>query len=288
MKNTGKFISLLGLLLVSLMLVVGCGGSADNEDSKMIKIGQAPYDYEVPFIEITKQIAVEQGYEVEVVQGDVGFMFLSLTQGDTDMWPGVWLPSIHDTYQQKYGDKYELGSAIFSDAPVGWVVPKSIGIDSIADLKGNEDAVNGKLIGFEPGSGMMQVSQDVIEGYGLDIELVSGTGASMMAEADYAIKHDEPILFLGWRPHTMMRKYDVKILEDPMGYWKLDSEYWGIRKGLEEDAPDMYNYCKNFKMSIDDTEAFLYGYQEEDKDIDTLAKDWIEKNRSEIDSWLGK
>lgn len=286
MRNISKLFLLLALLIVSLGVVVGCGGESDSDKSKVIKIGQAPYDYEVPFIEITKQIATEQGYQVEVVKGDVGFMFMSLAQGDTDIWPGVWLPSIHETYQKKYSDKFELGSAIFNDAPIGWVVPKYVDVDSVADLKGNEELVNSKLIGFEPGSGMMLVSKDIIEGYELDIEVVSGTGASMMAEADYAIKHEEPILFLGWRPHTMMRKYDVKILDDPKGYWKYDGEYWGIRKGLNEDAPDMYNYCKNFKMSIEDTEAFLYAYQEEDKEIETLAKDWIEKNRSKIDTWL--
>ncbi|PKM90835.1 MAG: hypothetical protein CVU87_00840 [Firmicutes bacterium HGW-Firmicutes-12] len=286
MRNLKRFIVMLCFLIVSVVLVVGCGGGADTEKNKVIKIGQAPYDYEVPFVEITKQIATEQGYKVEVVQGDIGFMFMALVQGDTDIWPGVWLPSIHETYHEKYSDKYELGSAIFSDAPVGWVIPKYVEVDSIADLKGNEELVNGKLIGFEPGSGMMLVSQEIIDGYGLDLELVSGTMASMMAEADYAIKHEEPIVFLGWRPHTMIRKYDVEILADPDGYWELDSEYWGIRQGFNDYAPDMYNYCKNFEMSIDDTEEFLFAYQEEDKEIEALAKDWIEKNRDKIDTWL--
>ncbi len=286
MRKFGKCFLFLALLMVSMGLVAGCGGEGDTENNKVIKIGQAPYDYEVPFIEITKQIAVEQGYKVEVVKGDVGFMFMSLDQGDTDIWPGVWLPSIHETYQEKYKDKYELGSAIFADAPIGWTVPEYVDADSIADLKGNEELVGGKLIGFEPGSGMMQVSKEIVEGYGLDIQIVSGTVASMMAEVDYAIKHEEPVLFLGWHPHTMMRKYDVKILDDPKGYWEYDSEYWGINKGFSEKAPDMYNYCKNFKMSIEDTEAFLYAYQEENKKIETLAKEWIEKNRSKIDTWL--
>lgn len=288
MKKVSRFVSLVVIFILSMVMVVACGGGADTEKDKVIKIGQAPYDYEVPFVEITRQIASEQGYQVEVVKGEVGFMFMSLAQGDIDIWPGVWLPSIHESYQKKYGDQYELGSAIFTDAPVGWLVPKYLDIDSIADLKGNEEIVNGKLVGFEPGSGMMLVSQDIIEGYELDLELVSGTLSSMMAEADYAVNHEEPILFLGWRPHIMMRKYDVEILDDPKGYWVYDSEHWGIRHGFKEKYPDIYNYCKNFEMSIEDTEAFLFAYQEEDKEIQTLAKDWIKKNRSQIDDWLKK
>lgn len=287
MKKKNKiFYLLLALLMTSLLLMLGCNSGGDTSKSKVLKIGQAPYDYEIPNVQVAKQIAEEQGYEVKVVDGDVGFMFMSLAQGDVDVWSGVWLPAIHETYHEKYGDQYELGSAIFENAPIGWVVPGYMDIDTVADLVGNEDVVNKKLIGLEPGAGMMVVSEKIIEGYGLDMEIVAGSMASMLAEVDYAIKHQEPILFLGWRPLAIMLKYDVKILEDPKGYWDLDSEYWGMRKGLEEDVPDMYNFCSNFKMSLDDTEEFLYEHQENGKKAEDLAKEWIEKNRSQIDSWL--
>ena len=287
MKKTIKILLLATILIISTLPALGCaGGGEEAKKDKVIKIGHAPYDYEVPVIEITKQIAAEKGYEVDVVEGDIGFMFLSLVQGDIDIWPGIWLPSIHKSYQEKYKDQYELGSAIFEDAPIGWGVPKYVDVDSTADLKGNESAVDGKLVGFEPGSGMMLVSEKIIEGYDLDIDLVPGTLSAMMAEVDYSIEHEEPILFLAWRPHTMMRKYDIKILDDPKGYWEYDTEYWGIREGFKDKSSEIYNFVNNFEMSIDETEEFLYAYQEQDKDVEDLAKSWIEDNRSKIDSWL--
>lgn len=275
--------------VMGAVLVTGCTKENDAENKDVvIKIGSAPYDYEIPVLEVAKQIAEEKGYKIEVIEGDVGFMYLSLVQGDIDAWPGVWLPSIHKSYQDKYGDKYELGSAIFENAPIGWIVPEYVDLDSVADLKGNENIVKGKLMGIEPGSGMMLVSKDIIEGYDLDIELISGTLPSMMAEVDYATKHNEPILFIGWRPHTMFRDYDIKVLDEPKGFWEYDGFYWGLNKDFKDKAPEMYNFFKNFKMSIDDNEEFLYGYQNENKDVKTLAKDWIENNRSEIDTWLEK
>ena len=78
-------------------------------------MGQAPYDYEVPFMKL-QQIAVERGYQVEIMEGEVDHVYV-IGSRDIDIWP-VWLPSIHETYQDKYGDKYELGSAILM--PVGW------------------------------------------------------------------------------------------------------------------------------------------------------------------------
>jgi len=275
-------------LFAALALIAGCGASDEESgtDKKVITLGKAPYDYEVPVIEVTKQILTERGYEVKVVEGDIGFMFLSLTNGDIDAWPGVWLPAIHRTYQEKYGDQYELGSAIFKDAPTGWVVPKYVQANSIEELKGNEKAVNGKLVGFEPGSGMMLVSEDVIKEYGLDLELVSGTLPSMLAEVDYAISQKEPIVFLGWRPHTMFRKYDLKVLEDPKGIWEIDSYYWGMNKQFKDKAPDAHKYMSEFQMSIDDIETYLDRVEKKEQTAEQLAKQWIDQNRSEIDRWL--
>lgn len=288
MKNVPRII-MLAILLAMAGVISGCsdGDDTTNEgEKKVIKIGHAPYDYEEPPLEVTKLIAEEQGYEVEVVEGDVGFMFLALQEGDIDIWPGLWLPSIHRSYQEDFEGEYIQGSAIFEDAPTGLVAPEYVDIETAEDLVGNEDLVDNKIVGFEPGSGMMIAAEELIEGYDLDMELISGTVASMMAEVDYAISHEEPILFIGWRPHAMFQKYDLKNIDDPRGYYEYDSYYWAINEDFEEKAPDMYNYVMNFKQSIDDNEEFLMGIETGEKDIEEMAKDWIEENRSDIDEWL--
>lgn len=276
------------MLFISLIALAACGNSGDgNNEDKTIIIGHAPYDYELPDIEVTKILADELGYTVEVLEGDVGFMFASLDTGDIDIWPGVWLPSIHKTYQEQYEDKYELGSAIYEDAPIGWAVPKYVEIDSIDEMKGNEDIFNGKVTGLEPGAGMMLVSEQIIEAYDLDLELVSGSTAAMLAEAEYAVSQNEPIVILGWRPHTMIAKYDLKILEETKGYWEQDSQLWGINKDFANKAPEIYNLVKNFKMSIEDHEDFLV-HTENGGDPAEWAQQWIEEHRTEIDGWLDK
>lgn len=134
----------------------------------------------------------------------------------------------------------------------------------------------------------MIVAQELIDGYGLDMELVSGTMASMLAEVDYAISQEEPILFIGWRPHTMFQKYDLKNIDDPEGYYEYDSYYWAIHNEFEEKAPDLFNYVMNFKQSIDENEEFLVGKEEEGLSMEEMAAEWIKENRSQIDGWLGK
>jgi len=258
-----------------------------TEKDVVITIGNAPYDYETPPLEIISLIAEEQGYEVDVNEGDIAFMFMSLAQGDLDIWPGIW-PEIHKTYLEKFEGEIEIGSTIFDGAPTGWAVPQYVEVDTIDELVGNEEIVNGELIGFEPGSGMMLTTEEVVEAHGLDLDVVSGSMASMMSEVDYAISQEEPILFLGWRPHTMFRNYDLKILEDSKGIWTSDSFEWAVGTEFEDKAPEIYNLVNNFEMSIDEVEEFLYNQQEEGRDPTELAQEWIEENRSDIDAWLAE
>jgi glycine betaine/proline transport system substrate-binding protein len=279
-----KIMKTLLLMLIGVTIFSACGGGG-SQDNQIIIIGHSPYDYELPSIEVTKILAEELGYAVEIVEGDIGFMFASLDTGDIDIWPGVWLPSIHKTYQEQYQDKYELGSAIFENAPIGWAVPKYVDIDSIEEIKGNEALFNGKVIGLEPGAGMMMVSEQIIDAYDLDMELVSGSTSSMLAEAEYAVSQQEPIIILGWRPHTMMVKYDLKILDESKGYWEEDSQIWGINKKFADKAPEIYNLVKNFKMNIDDHEDFLL-HVENGGNPSEWAQQWIEAHRAEIDNWL--
>lgn len=107
----------------------------------------------------------------------------------------------------------------------------------------------------------------------------------MLAEVEYATSQDEPILFLGWRPHAMFMKYELKGLDDPDGYFNRDEFKWGINNDFKEKAPDMYNYVQNFNMGVEEMEEFLNEI-EKGKEVDELVAEWIKNHRSDIDNWL--
>lgn len=284
-SNKAFVFKTLAFIMIAVLLLVGCTSGNNDNGKGVIKIGSSTYDYEFLPIDVAKLVAEEQGYEVDIVEGDIGFMFLSLQQGDIDIWPGIWLPNLHATYDERFGDDYELGGIVFEDAPTGWAVPGYVDIHSIEDLVGNEALFDHKLLGFEHGSGMMLLSEETIEAYDLDIELIPGSVASMLVEVDYAMSQEEPLLYLGWRPHPMFQKYDMRILEDPKGFWSTDDEYWGIQNGFEEKAPDLYRFIKNFAMDIDTIEQHLDALEQGEKRED-LAKQWLEENRALVEQWL--
>lgn len=303
-----KLIALITIIVLMSLVVMGCGGTKNDQtsqgegqisgdgdkvssgDKPTIAIGQVPYPHEWIPANIIKHVAEEMGYAVEMVEGDIGFMFLGLAQGDIDIYPNVWLPTLHKTYVDKYEDQIELAGTLFEDIDMGWAVPSYVDIESIDQLKDRADEFNNLIIGIEPSSGIMITSNETIEAYGLEeeFELLEGSTPAMLAELEKAVQNEQPIIFLAWRPHTMFTKYDIKVLDDPKGIWILDDAITGLNPGLKEKAPEIYEFMQNFKIDIEDIEAMLDEMETSGGDIEELTKEWIEENRDEIDAMLGK
>ncbi|WZL73296.1 glycine betaine ABC transporter substrate-binding protein [Clostridiaceae bacterium 35-E11] len=282
-------------LIISIVLVggvVGCtqntkNTSGEKEDGKLISIGKVPYPHEWIPLNVIKQVAEEQGYRVEEVEGDIGFMFLGLSQGSIDILPDVWLPILHKNYMDKYEGKIDLVNTLYEKTEMGLGVPSYVEVDSIAELNKNAELFDNRIVGIEPSTGMMLTAEETIEDYNMDnIELVEGSTPAMLAEVDKAAKNNEPVLFLAWRPHVMFLKYDIKILKDEKNIWKYDDVMTGVNPGLKEKAPDLYHFLQEFSISIQDIEEILYKAETEDKNIEELTAQWIEDHREEIDKMI--
>lgn len=292
MRRKG-ILTLVAILLVGLLVAgAGCGGRAAKKE---ITIGMTPWSSTIPTTNIAKILLEEElGYKVNVQKADVGVVFSGLSSGDIDVFLDSWLPNMHKDYMQKYGDKISDVGPIYTEGVLGWVTPAYVEPDSIAELNEYKDKFDndgdgkGEIVGIEAGAGMMRTSQEIIEGYGLDFELIESSEWAMMAEADKAIKDNRWIVFLGWSPHWMFAKYDLKYLEDPKGYWKGDEVHALVTKGLEERAPDVVDFLSKFKVDVEDMNQMIYEIEVENKDPVAVARGWIESHQDQVKEMLGK
>jgi len=288
MKKILKIILCIGLL----MGTVACGSSdkTDNDKKVEITIGKNPYPHEWIPVNIIKQVAEDRGYKINLVEGDIGFMFLGLAQGDVDIYPDVWLPVLHKTYMDKYKGEFELIGTLTKEIPIGVGVPSYTKFHSLADLKDNADVIGNRIVGVEPSAGMMLTAEKTLKAYDLtdSIKLLDGSTPAMLAELDKSIKLKEPIVFLAWRPHTMFTKYDIRFLDDPKGIWAFDNNEIGVNVNLKEKAPDMYKFLQHFTLSLDEIEGMLMKMEDENVPIEELASEWIAKNKDEVDSYFSK
>ncbi len=157
-------------------------------------------------------------------------------------------------------------------------------------VKGDPNSIGGqtnyKIIGIEPGAGIMNQSRDAIEKYGLDDwQLVEGSSAAMVAELKKAYNKKEPIIVTGWSPHWMFSTYDLKYLEDPNNsYGGAENINTIVRKGLQQDAPGAYTILDQFVWKTSDMEEVMVDVTG-GMDPSKAAEKWINANQDKVAEW---
>lgn len=148
-------------------------------------------------------------------------------------------------------------------------------------------AQQGKIIGIEPGAGVMQNTEEAIEEYNLDFKLVASSSAGMATELTKAINNNDWIVVTGWTPHWKFARFDLKYLEDPKGVYGGE-EFIGTiaRPGLEEDKPGLYAILERFNWKPEDMNSVMLDMEGGMKP-EAAAQKWVDTNQATIDEWIG-
>ncbi|GAA2627420.1 glycine betaine ABC transporter substrate-binding protein [Streptomyces vastus] len=110
----------------------------------------------------------------------------------------------------------------------------------------------------------------------------------MLSALQNAIAKKKPILVTLWRPHWAYAKLPLKVLKDPEGAYGDPDKVQAIApKGFAADHTELAGWLKNFKLTsaqLGSLELLLQkkgsGHEQE------AAKEWIDANRTLVDSWL--
>ena len=277
----------------ALMMAAGAGlnaGIAQAQDSKGdITLAYVEWSSEVASTNVVRAVLEEQGYNVEMSSLSAAAMWQAVAYGDADGMVAAWLPSTHEQYLNEVGDKVENLGANLNGTKLGLVVPSYTDISSIDELDDKADMVNDEIVGIDPGAGLMNLTEKAIEEYDLgdEINLQSGSGATMTAALDSAIKNDEDIVVAGWTPHWMFARWDLKYLEDPKNvYGGAEHINTVVRQGLKEDMPEAYAILDNFEWTPEQMGEVMLMNQEEGSDPYENAKKWAENHPDVVAEWV--
>ncbi|WP_027399371.1 glycine betaine ABC transporter substrate-binding protein [Anaerovorax odorimutans] len=291
-----KLLIMMLIGVLSLGIFTGCGETSDvnggngDDGDKTITLGYVNWAEGIAMTNLAKAILEDKlGYDdVKLTMTDAAPLFTSLASGNTDAFLDAWLPVTHESYMKKYGDKVEDLGYNFENAKIGLVVPSYVDINSIEDLNSMKDEFDGKIVGIDSGAGIMSASENAIKEYGLDYELMPGSGPTMTAALKKAIDNNEPIVVTGWQPHWMFAKWDLKFLDDPKGvYGEAEYIHTIARKGLSTDMPDVANFLSNFLMSSEELGDLMGEIENNsDKDAVEVARDWMNAHEDLVNSWI--
>src|SRR3954470_11298083 len=275
---------LLGAALGALAML-GMAAEAAHAEEKTIHMGTMSWEDLTPIAGITKKGLEDSGYSVKLSEfSEWGIAYAALSKGDIQI-----LASQTDYVAQDYWNKNK--NRLEKIAPVshglfqGLAVPKYVAVDSIDQLNENADKFGGRIIGIEPGAGLMRDTTKAVKDYGLKLKLVEGSSAAMTAALKSAIDRNEWIVATVWEPSWMVQKFDVKWLKDPKGVFPPpQSYYWIGQKGFSEKYPHAREVMAGVYVPIADITA-INGALKDGKSMDEAVGDWTNGHADLIKRW---
>lgn len=276
---------MLRVMTAALLATAALAGTA-NAQSKTVDLAYVEWSDAVVATNILKTVLEQEGYTVNMTPLPAAAMWQAVATGEADAMVAAWLPVTHAAYYEELKDQVELLGPNVEGAKIGWAVPAYTQITSVEELKDKGESVDNRVIGIDPGAGLMQASEKAIADYDLsNITLVEGSDATMTAALKDAIDRKEDIVVTTWTPHWMFGRWDLKYLEDPKGaFGGAESVNTVVRKGLQEDMPEAYAILKNFKLSLDAEQKVMLE-NEEGGDPATTAKAWVDANTDTVAAW---
>ncbi len=281
-----RIFTFLFLLVTSSLAMFSTAVMAKSKGQ--IELVYVEWSSEVVSTNVIKVVLEKAGYEVEITPVTAAAMWQAVASNDADGLVAAWLTTTHAHYLEAVKNKIvDLGPNLIG-TKIGLVVPAYVTVDSIDQLNANVDKFEGKIIGIDPGAGLMSKTEQAMKDYKLDqFKLVEGSGATMAAALADAIKNNQWIVVTGWTPHWKFSRWQLKYLQDPKKVYGGEEHISTIvRKGLKEEMPEVYQILDNFSWESADMEKIMVWNEDKGADPYENAKRWVEENPTKVNKWL--
>lgn len=286
------------LICVMVSLLNGVAllqGMAEGAEGKDVILGQtSSFNWSVIAGLTLKQALEDKGYNVKVKDvSDLGPLYAAMSTGNIHLYPDCWLPNFHKAFWEKYEGKMEaIGDIYREKLPVDWTVPnyvkKEHDVHSIADLKGKADIFDGKIFGYEPGTGGTELSLKALKSYKLEdeYEFITGSTAAMLGEVYSNYKRHKPIIAVLWRPHPIFAKLKLHMLEDPKrAFGGGEVIRVGVNKEFADKHPMLIRFFEKFNIPLAEMENMMGRNEEDNVSEKELAREWYKENKQKILNW---
>lgn len=249
--------------------------------------------------EILAQLIAPLGYIAiqQELSSTVGYN--TLQNDSSDAFLAGWLPAQQESYDAAMaaGAIVDLGNNI-DGARMGFAVPGYVAKEGVtnAEQLANADIAerfDHRIYSIESGSTVNDMLESAIEAntYGLgDWEGKPSSTPGMLSEVAAAVDEGRWIIFYGWTPHWMVPEYNVQILDDPAGVYGKNNGRSDVKtifaKRYAEANPNLTRLLDQFRFSADEQSEFISTFSLEERDLEVVAREWLEDNPERVYSFL--
>jgi glycine betaine/proline transport system substrate-binding protein len=291
---------LLGTTVIATTLLGAAGAqAADSDACKTVTFSDVGWTDITATTAATSVVLEALGYETDIKVLSVPVTYISLAEGDVDVFLGNWMPTMEaDIAPYRDAGTVDTVRANLEGAKYTLAVNKAaadMGIATFADIAANADALDGKIYGIEPGNDGNRLIMDMIadNAFGLgdaDFEVVESSEQGMLAQVDRASGRDEPIVFLGWEPHPMNANFDMSYLEGGDDWFGPNlggaTVYTNTSAGYADSCPNVGALLNNLEFSLAMENEIMGAILNDGADPEDAATAWLAANPDAYAGWL--
>ncbi len=243
----------------------------------------------------TTSIVLEAlGYETDIKVLSVPVTYISLEQGDVDVFLGNWMPTMEGDIA-KYREAGTVDTVRANLNGTAYTLATNaagakLGIKTFADIAANADALGGKIYGIEAGNDGNRIVMDLIadDTFGLSaVKMIESSEQGMLAQVDRASRKDKPVVFLGWAPHPMNSNFKVTYLTGGEEWFGAEGDvYTNTRAGYVKECPNVGAFLGNLSFTLAMENQIMGAILDGGEDANDAAKAWLKANPDAIGSWL--
>ncbi|MEA2060659.1 MAG: ABC transporter substrate-binding protein [Thermodesulfobacteriota bacterium] len=253
-KQTKLFVL---ILLVFAFLFTGSAIAA-----KEVRFASVAWTGVTAKTELGVKILESLGYKASNTMVSVPIVYKALETNEADIFLGNWMPSMAGIASKYFENgsvvKYiaSMPNAKYTLAAPSYVVDG--GLKDFKDIAKFADKLDNKIYGIEEGNDGNLIIQNMIDKnmFNLgDFKLIPSSEAGMLSQVQSYARDKKWIVFLGWAPHYMNEKIDMKYLTGSTAetFGANDGTatvYTNIRKGFDKEMPNIARFLQNFIFPI--------------------------------------
>lgn len=284
-------------LACCLLLASGTLFAAEPAACKKVRMGVVNWTDVIATSAMAQMLLEEMGYEVKQTSAAQQIIFAGIRDNRLDIFLGYWKPAMDANIKPfvEQGQVKVLPEPSLADAQATLAVPAYAaegGLKTFADIAKFKDKLGGKIYGIEPGTGANTAIKTMIESnrFGLGgFQLVESGEAGMLAAVQRAIKRNEWVVFVGWKPHPMNINMKIAYLtgsEDVYGPNEGAATVWSVTApDYAERCPNVSRLLANLTFTADQESQLMVPImqRQEPKDV---ARQWLRDHPEDLQRWL--
>lgn len=237
------------------------------------------------------------GYKPTITVLSVPVAFASLKNNDLDVFLGNWMPAQQGDRKAYVEDgSVEVGRANLTGAKYTLAVPAyafDAGLKTFADIERFAPQLHSSIYGIEPGNDgnrlVLSLIQQNLFGLGT-FTLVESSEQGMLAQVDRAVREKKPIVFLGWDPHPMNMRFDMKYLSGGDTVFGPNygeaAVYTNTRRGYTKECPNMGRLLKNLSFTTQQESRVMADMLDRHQPAEVAAAAFLKANPVTVTAWL--